>query len=200
MGLPCAGVISHALRFHARPGCRMGGGAGSASFKSWLGLPGGSPHPGATQSGHCCHQHQRVSWRFGHLGTHEGFRSSASAAGSRHQSTYISYYLTKSYMYTPISVCGTRASRLPERGLRAFSMETPAVSLPASITHTSVSRPRLRQPAPSRPATGRPVRRFVLGAGAASRRGTGVCLWSEQEGADGCVPREALCGNGVCGG
>lgn len=145
------------------------------------------------------------------LRSSRGFRSSASAAGGRHQHTCNFCYLTVTRVHARIRVCVCVVAVLQRGAHRRVPWRPQRSPFPSPCfrhTHCVSLRTCPRDsPAPTaaRPFQAghgppSPVRHFVPGAAAASRRGTGVGLWGEPERADGCAPREALCGNGVCGG
>lgn len=146
------------------------------------------------------------------LRSSRGFWSSASAAGGRHQHTCNFCYLTVTRVHARIRVCVCALLPSSREGPTGVFHGDPSgllFPLPASGTHACVSLHTCPRDSPA-PTAARPfqaghgppppVRHFVPGAAAASRRGTGVGLWGEPERADGCAPREALCGNRVCGG
>lgn len=146
------------------------------------------------------------------LRSSRGFRSSASAAGAD-TNIHVTSVISRSHVYTPVSTCvcvcvvavlQRGAHRcVPWRPQRSpfpspCFRHTHCVSL-HTCPHDSPT-PTAARPFQARHGPPHPGHHFVPGAAAASRRGTGVGLWGEPERADGCAPREALCGNGVCGG
>lgn len=100
--------------------------------------------------------------------------------------------------------CVMRFCRLPERGRQAFPWRPQRFSfpLPGSVTRApgalSTRVLHFAHPCGSHPVQACP-RPPVLGAGAAPRRGTGVCLWGEQEAATA-VPLARPCVGTGCGG
>lgn len=182
------------------PVWRKGGGAGSAPSAAQLGLPGGSPHPGATQRGRSVASTAPLLLRS--LGTSRGLRGLCVRAGAD-PSLHGCPVRAVIQVHTHIRVW-MRFCRLPERGRQAFPWRRQRFSfpLPASVTRApgapSTRVPHFAHPCGSHPVQACP-RPPVLGAGAAPRRGTGVCLWGEQEAATA-VPLARPCVGTGCGG